>query len=114
MKGRGFINDHFHSNSLISAVFYVDFTEGDSGSTTFTAPFAGLHQMISIPVEKNNQFTMNKFSINCKKNMLVLFPSYLSHHSEPGNNNSYRITISANLLPSTLGSSKSLNYVDLR
>jgi len=114
MKGRGFINDHFHSNSLISAIFYLDFTEGDSGITTFTAPFAGLHQMISVPVEKDNQFTMSKFSVNCKKNMLILFPSYLSHYSEPGNNDSYRITISANLLPSTLGRKESLNYVALK
>jgi uncharacterized protein (TIGR02466 family) len=113
MKGRGFINDHFHSNSLISAIFYLDFKIGSSGKTTFTAPFAGLHQMISVPVEKDNEFTMSKFSINGKENMLILFPSYLSHYSEPGTDDSYRITLSANLLPSELGTPENLNYVKL-
>lgn len=113
MKGRGFINDHFHSNSLISAIFYLDFHNDSSGNTTFTAPFAGLHQMISVPVVQDNCFTMSRFSVNGKQNLLVLFPSYLSHYSDPGLDESYRITISANLLPNELGNLENLNHVKL-
>jgi uncharacterized protein (TIGR02466 family) len=112
MKGRGFINEHFHSNSLISAIFYLTVPEKNS-YTVFTEPSFGTHRMISTKIENDTEYTSDKFQINGRKNLLVLFPSYIYHYSLPSYSDSPRVTISLNLLPAELGDIKSLNYVKI-
>lgn len=113
MGGKGFINDHFHSNSLISAIFYVDVDKG-SGGTSFTEPTAGLHRSISVNIEKHTEYTSHEFTVNAKNNLLILFPSYLNHYSQPNfSKDSKRITISCNLMPNDLGSDERLNRLQL-
>lgn len=113
MGGKGFINDHFHSNSLVSGVYYLYVEEG-SGNTGFSDPMNGSQRMISVPVEKYTEYTMEKFFVNAVSDRLVLFPSYLNHWSEPNQENSARITISFNCLPTELGEGKTLNYVKIK
>jgi uncharacterized protein (TIGR02466 family) len=114
MKGHGRITEHYHSNSLISGVFYLDLNEETSGGTVFTEPMNGIHRMISLPVETSTKYNTENFKINVKKQMLVLFPSYINHYSEPNNSADQRITISFNLLPYELGNFSDLNFVRFR
>lgn len=109
MKGRGFISEHNHSNSLVSGIFYLNFNN-DSGATVFTDTYHGIHKMINVPNETDTKYNSHRFTVNGKNNMLILFPSYLNHYSEPCVDGGERITISMNFLPIELGSSKGLNY----
>lgn len=114
MKGNGRISEHYHSNSLVSGVFYVDIDESYSGSTVFSEPLNGIQRMISIPIDHSTKYNTEKFKINVKKQMLVLFPSYLNHYSEHNVDKNERITISFNILPKNLGKFADLNFVNLR
>lgn len=109
MKGRGFIDEHNHSNSLVSGIFYLHVSSG-SGATVFTDTYHGIHKMINVPNEKDTRYNSHRFIVTPKNNMLILFPSYLNHYSDPCADGGERITISMNFLPKELGSISGLNY----
>lgn len=109
MKGRGFISEHNHSNSLISGIFYLH-ANNDSGATVFTDTYHGIHKMINVPNERDTKYNSHRFIVTPKNNMLILFPSYLNHYSDPCVDEEERITISMNFLPSELGSGTGLNH----
>lgn len=109
MKGRGFISEHNHSNSLVSGIFYLHVGSG-SGATVFTDTYHGIHKMINVPNEKDTRYNSHRFIVTPKNNMLILFPSYLNHYSDPCADGGERITISMNFLPKELGSISGLNY----
>jgi uncharacterized protein (TIGR02466 family) len=109
MKGRGFISEHNHSNSLVSGIFYLDVSNG-SGATVFTDTYHGIHKMINVPNEKDTRYNSHRFTVNPKNNMLILFPSYLNHYSDPCTDGGERITISMNFLPNELGGISGLNH----
>ena len=113
MKGRGEIGTHYHSNSIISGVFYFDVNEEDSGGTTFINPMFGLNQQISVPIESYSEYTRMNYTVPPKQNRLILFPSYIQHKSERCWNNNIRTTLSFNLLPKVLGNDADLNYYKL-
>lgn len=112
MKGRGFISEHNHSNSLVSGIFYLDVSAG-SGATVFTDTYHGIHKMINVPNEKDTRYNSDRFVVNPKNNMLILFPSYLNHYSDACADGGERITISMNFLPSELGNISSLNHCSI-
>lgn len=114
MKGAGVIHTHFHSNSLISGVYYLDVDEKDSGGTVFYNPLFGIDRLISIPEDTDTAYNRISYVAKPKKDKLILFPSFLQHSSEPNTGKSKRITVSFNLLPDTLGKHDHINYVDLR
>jgi uncharacterized protein (TIGR02466 family) len=114
MKGAGTIHTHFHSNSLVSGVFYLDVDSEDSGGTVFYNPLFGLDRLIAIPEESDTVHNRMDYLCLPKNDKLILFPSFLQHRSQKNCGTKERITISFNLLPETLGSHNHINYVDLR
>lgn len=73
----GNIQAHWHSNSIISGVFYISAEEGDT--ITFGDPNMKLKDMIQFdPIEYNIWNTFNG-SIPSRNNELILFPSWLEH-----------------------------------
>jgi uncharacterized protein (TIGR02466 family) len=68
---------HNHANSYISGVLYIDVDEKVDSINFYNEPY----QMIKIDnnPKKNNVFNTNILNISIKKNLLVLFPSSLSH-----------------------------------
>ncbi len=86
---------HHHSNSDLSAAYYVSAYE-NCGDIVFYDPRpAPVHNH---PISKSpNSLNATVNSIKPEEGMLVLFPSYLEHSVNPNLSNKKRIVISFNL-----------------
>ena len=86
---------HIHPNNYISAAYYVKAPK-DSGNIVFYDPRSD--NVIRTPIiSKPNKLNSNVFSIEPKKGLLVLFPSYLHHSVDINNSDEERIVISVNI-----------------
>ena len=86
---------HHHSNSDISAAYYVE-AHDKCGDIVFYDPRPARVYKHPIAIEPNNlNATVN--SIKPEPGLLVLFPSYLEHSVNPNMSNKNRIVISFNL-----------------
>ena len=103
-----FHHDHFHSNSIISGVFYISTGEGDK--IHFGNPNVKLKEAIQIEPEEFNMWTSNSWFFSVNNNELVLFPSWLDHQVQPNEKaTTDRISLSFNtFVKGTLGLRKDL------
>ena len=86
---------HQHSNSDISAAYYVTAHEG-CGDIVFYDPRSA--RVYKQPIAKSpNKLNGTVNSIKPEAGMLVLFPSYLDHSVNPNISDKKRIVISFNL-----------------
>ncbi len=86
---------HHHSNSDLSAAYYVTATEG-CGDIIFYDPRPGKvykYPLSNIP----NLLNSNNNGVKPESGMLVLFPSYLEHSVNPNTSDNDRIVISFNI-----------------
>ena len=86
---------HHHSNSDLSAAYYVTAKEG-CGDIIFYDPRPGKvykHPISNIP----NLLNANNNGVKPEPGMLVLFPSYLEHSVNPNTTDHERIVISFNI-----------------
>ncbi|MDB2349348.1 TIGR02466 family protein [Alphaproteobacteria bacterium] len=93
---KGSLNQkHHHSNSDLSAAYYVS-AEKNCGDIVFYDPRPA--KTYKHPISKNPN-TLNAIinSISPEPGMLVLFPSYLEHSVNPNLSDHKRIVISFNL-----------------
>jgi len=88
---------HFHANSLLSGVLYLKCPEG-SGNIFFENPIFPLLESYTETLEKleKNPFNSYHFSYTPKKSSLLIFPSWIRHHVDPGTFGGERISISFN------------------
>ena len=100
----GFQHQHYHANSYISGVYYVNF-DGEKGHcpTSFTKDertFMPHSPVLNILKTKNTEFNQNDV-IYAKEGELILFPSHTTHgyRENEGNN---RVTISMNIMPTVV------------
>lgn len=92
--GRGhFVPHHTHPLSHLSMAFYAAATEG-TGRIVFDNPARG-HFEHFYPPDVN--WMHSRYSIQPRKGMFVVFPSYLVHHTEPHESDQYRVIYSANV-----------------
>ena len=100
-------HQHYHSNSVISGVFYVKTNDVDN--IVFANNFLSL-QTISIPVKKYNQFNSDTWRFPVSAGKLILFPSNLLHQVESPIGDEDRISLSFNVFPfGILGSIEQLS-----
>lgn len=89
-----FVPQHTHPMSHLSLVFYAAATEG-TGHLVFENPARGHFQHFYPP---EISWLHYRFSIQPKKGLFVVFPSYLAHNTEPHESDEPRVIYSANLL----------------
>ena len=90
-----FNQKHHHSNSDISAAYYVS-AHDECGDIVFYDPRPA--RVYKNPIAKSpNKLNATINSIKPEPGMLVLFPSYLEHSVNPNLSNKKRIVISFNL-----------------
>lgn len=88
---------HIHPNSLLSGVFYVKVPK-NSGRIVFVNPNFSISSFLwKTSIKKLNGFNSQKWKIDPKENMLLIFPSWLHHYVEPNDSNENRISISFNI-----------------
>lgn len=84
-------HNHMHSNSIVSAVIYL--TESPSDLVIVKPEIRGM----LLPNFKNfNQYNSPTFHIKPSKNDILLFPSYLYHHTKVNDHEEDRISLSFN------------------
>ena len=76
-KPHEFHHLHYHSNSIISGVFYIATVENDS--LAFDDPNTKVKEMIKLEQKEFNMWNSSSWSIPVDNNKLVLFPSWLNH-----------------------------------
>ncbi len=86
---------HHHSNSDLSAAYYVTAQEG-CGDIIFYDPRPS--KLYKHPLSnKPNLLNANNNSVKPEAGMLVLFPSYLEHSVDPNTSDDERVVISFNI-----------------
>ena len=110
-------NVHSHTNSIISAAFYI---QTDVGQTiNCYDPNRRIKQTNAVDIEKsrtNNIWCGEGICFEVKKNMLMLFPSWLEHGVQPNKQQTKDvISISFNtFVKGNLGQRKNLNQLILQ
>jgi uncharacterized protein (TIGR02466 family) len=102
---------HNHKNCAYSAVFYLDDVD-EGGMLNFSNLGLTQQSMMFNTPSKPNIFNTDIFYIEAKKNMMVIFPSYLMHRINKYMGNEPRYSIAVNFIPcGQLGLKDSSVYV---
>ena len=94
----GYIPQHIHGNCLMSGVYYVQ-ADKDACSIVFTDPSWVAKTMLN-GGGKLKEFPTDgvKFHVPIKENLMLIFPSWLPHHTLQNKSTNDRIIISFNLV----------------
>ena len=84
---------HFHSNSVISGVLYID--TNDEDTITFQNPVEG-NLGFSLKSKNHNHWNSSSWWWPTPKNSLLLFPSSLSHKVDITTNQNTRSSLAFN------------------
>ena len=107
-------HQHFHSNSIISGVFYIATEEDDN--ITFDDPNHKVREIIKFEFEEFNLWNSATWFFSSNNNELLLFPSWLGHQVDENKKaTTDRISISFNIfVKGTLGRRKDLTELILK
>lgn len=96
---------HYHPNSVISGVFYFLEHDDSTGNLILHRPniLCQLMNQFAPSIDdnkvKNSDFIWSNFIIEPRKNLLVLFPSWLHHSVAVNNSKSVRKSLAFNIIP---------------
>jgi uncharacterized protein (TIGR02466 family) len=95
---------HFHINSLISGVLYIEVTP-NSGDLVFQKSNDNLQLgMLDIGVKEYNSFNSKTFRVTPEEGQILIFPSNLFHRAETNRSDSTRYCLAFNyFVKGTLG-----------
>lgn len=96
----GYVPTHTHPGSVLSGVYYAK-AEPNCGEIEFQDPAWALKQSIQYSNEKTPDcLKQSNYVVRPASGLLVLFPSYLPHFTQPNHSGEDRIIYSFNVLPS--------------
>ena len=98
-KKGDYAHAHAHSNSVISGVFYVEVPENSGDILFHKNSYNSSNAMLSslaLPYQRYNQYNSEEWSIKTEDNLLVLFPSNLTHSVPVSLNKKNRYCIAFN------------------
>ena len=108
MKPEGHVLPHHHRVSTVSGAFYVS-SEPNTCPLFLKNPLDNT-KMLDIAASRN-QYTSDTAQIDSIKGRLIIFPSYIEHHTEINQSEQSRIVISFNTLPiSAINSIKKVDF----
>ena len=94
---------HTHPNSMISGVFFYGYAEEKTPAIDFMRPTGASHQPYvqarKKPDLRDSQFAWERFSINFKPGLLLIFPSHFMHSVPPNETQYTRKSVSMNIVP---------------
>lgn len=100
---------HYHFNSIISGVFYLQTT--DSDSITF---YNDAKTLLDFKKSSYNIYNSENWEIPVKPGMIAIFPSQLTHSVKVHDSNVERISIAFNtFVKGTLGNKENLTLLNL-
>lgn len=106
---------HRHPNSIISGVFY--WQDGYVEPIIFhRQEVSGMHSALKMTVDpgiSQFEYTWDSYTVQPRKNTLVLFPSHLKHSVNPVKGNSVRKCLAFNAMPTgKIGNRGGLDELD--
>mgnify|MGYP003152945830 CR=1 FL=1 len=109
-----FHHGHFHTNSIISGVFYISTEEDDN--IAFADPNTQVKDFIVVGMREYNTWNSTNWFVPAITNELILFPSYLNHKVESNEKaTTDRISISFNtFVRGNLGDRRALTELILK
>lgn len=97
----GFHHRHSHGNSFLAGIYYLDGTD-NSSSTEFYSP----HQYNNIIIpprlpDSNDSRYFNRTTelVRFQEGLLVIFPAWLTHDTQPNLHETDRTILSFNIMP---------------
>ena len=90
---------HCHKNSFYSGVYYFDEYEEDEGGVLEIMTPLSNHFDFNVMPEDWNVYTGRSLQFSPKKNLLILFPSYLFHQVLSYEGTSIRKSLAFNIVP---------------
>lgn len=93
--------EHWHSNSMVSGVFYID-TNPNSGAILFHKDRSHRNlwsDQIAINFDDENDFNSQAVGVLPNKNEVLLFPSILNHSVLQNTSNQDRYSLAFNVFP---------------
>ena len=100
MEKKGEISQsHCHKNSFYSGVYYFDEYEEDEGGVLEIMTPLSNHFDFNVMPEDWNVYTGRSLQFSPKKNLLILFPSYLFHQVLSYEGTSIRKSLAFNIVP---------------
>ena len=100
MEGR----THYHNGHSFSGVLYFDNYDDISGSLKFYSP---LSRISRIDLEGDDYSTWKEFEVDPKKNLLLIFPSYLEHQIGMNYSTKNRYSLAFNILSTSFNNGDS-------
>jgi hypothetical protein len=77
-KKHSYMNPHYHTEGIISGVVYLKVPK-NCGPIVFERPDIQEHYF---EADQPTEYSFKNFSVNPKKNTVLLFPSYIKHRVE--------------------------------
>ncbi len=93
------VQSHCHKNSFYSGVYYFDEYEEDEGGVLEIMTPLSNHFDFNVMPEDWNVYTGRALKFSPKKNLLILFPSYLFHQVLSYEGTSIRKSLAFNIVP---------------
>jgi uncharacterized protein (TIGR02466 family) len=73
--------EHFHGNSIFSGVLYIDIDDGDL--ELLFDPLFSKNFQFDYTIKEYNLLNSKSWKLGLKPNMLIIFPSWVSHRVSP-------------------------------
>ena len=97
---------HWHANSLISGVYYIDTAENGGGIVMCKSPQNTnlFHTSMRVEYDSANNIQAESYVIPVSEGKIVFFPSHLGHAVEENNSDKPRVSLAFNFwIKGTLG-----------
>ena len=105
-------NEHYHSNTIISGVFYISTKENDC--IIFKDPNYKIKEFIKFEEKEINIWNNSQWIYPVNNNDLILFPSWLEHFAPLNQGNTDRISLAFNIFAKgVFGGGQFLNRLSL-
>ena len=98
--------EHYHGNSLISGVYYIDTAENCGGIVMCKSPQNTnlFHTSMRVEYNSANNIQAESYVIPVNEGKIVFFPSHLGHAVEQNNSDKPRVSLAFNFwIKGTLG-----------
>jgi uncharacterized protein (TIGR02466 family) len=107
-------HSHYHPNSAISGIYYFDDHDSDQGSLIFQRNPVICQLITQFSPDFNNTVTddtvypWSQFIIHPRKNMLIIFPSWVHHSVQTNHSSNERKSLAFNVIPTGIFGSNEL------
>lgn len=103
MNSGGMQPRHYHANSIVSGIYYVNLPE-NCMNTRFYKSLASPNFILQNEIKNYNDYNYQWVDVSVNEGSLILFPSNMEHSVPQSDYDGKRITVAFNALPTKIDS----------